>query len=113
MNGLYPGPATAPGANLASGNPVGPGSAIRVGLKSGAPAKCTTAGPKGVCARVGELRVTGCTAAGALIAMVASLGAELAPRSCASPALEATRNPHHTRAPGAGAGRDGSRRGPL
>ena len=39
MNGLYPGPATAPGANLASGNPSGPGVAIRVGLKSGAPAK--------------------------------------------------------------------------
>ena len=28
MNGLYPGPATAPGWNLASGKPFGPGSAI-------------------------------------------------------------------------------------
>ena len=28
---LYPGPATAPGANLASGNPFGPGTATRVG----------------------------------------------------------------------------------
>src|SRR6202008_2631209 len=48
MNGLYPGPATAPGANLASGKPVGPGTATRVGLKFGAPAKCTTPGPNGL-----------------------------------------------------------------
>ena len=48
MNGLYPGPATAPGWNDFSGNPVGPGTAIRVGLKSGAPAKWITAGPKGL-----------------------------------------------------------------
>ena len=39
MNGLYPGPATAPGENDFSGNPVGPGTAVRVGLKSGAPLK--------------------------------------------------------------------------
>ena len=38
MNGLYPGPATAPGTSLASGKPFGPGWAIRVGLKSGTPA---------------------------------------------------------------------------
>ena len=75
MNGLYPGPATAPGANLASGNPVGPGVAIRVGLKFGAPAKCTTAGPNGLTCGVGEPSVTVCTAAGSLIAMLASLGA--------------------------------------
>ena len=47
MNGLYPGPATAPGWSAVSGNPVGPGTATRVGLKSGAPAKWITAGPKG------------------------------------------------------------------
>src|SRR5215468_6401175 len=75
MNGLYPGPATAPGANLASGNPAGPGFATRAGLKSGAPAKCTTAGPNGFWDGVGEPRVTVCTAAGSLIAMLASLGA--------------------------------------
>ena len=75
MNGLYPGPATAPGANLASGNPSGPGVAIRVGLKSGAPAKFTAAGPNGFSCGVGEPSVTVCTAAGSLIAMLASLGA--------------------------------------
>ena len=75
MNGLYPGPATAPGWNLASGNPAGPGVAMRVGLKSGAPAKFTTAGPNGFCWTVGEPSVTVCTAAGSLIAMLASLGA--------------------------------------
>ena len=48
MNGLYPGPATAPGCNDFSGNPVGPGTATRVGLKSGAPWKWITAGPKGL-----------------------------------------------------------------
>src|SRR5260370_40219518 len=75
MNGLYPGPATAPGWNLASGNPSGPGAAMRVGLKSGAPAKFTTAGPNGFCCGAGEPRVRGCTAAGPLIAILASLGA--------------------------------------
>ena len=75
MNGLYPGPATEPGANLASGNPVGPGTAIRVGLKFGAPAKFTTPGPNGFCAGDGLVRVTVCTAAGSPIAMLASLGA--------------------------------------
>ena len=75
MNGLYPGPATAPGWSLASGNPFGPGVAIRVGLKSGAPAKFTAAGPNGFCCGVGEPSVTVCTAAGSLIAMLASLGA--------------------------------------
>ena len=75
MNGLYPGPATAPGWNLASGNPFGPGVAMRVGLKSGAPAKFTTAGPNGFCCGVGLPSVTVCTAAGSLIAMLASLGA--------------------------------------
>ena len=75
MKGLYPGPATAPGWSLASGNPSGPGVAMRVGLKSGAPAKFTPAGPNGFWATVGESRVTVCTAAGSLIAMLASLGA--------------------------------------
>ena len=75
MNGLYPGPATEPGWNLASGKPAGPGVAIRVGLKSGAPAKFTTAGPNGFCCGVGEPSVTVCTAAGSLTAMLASLGA--------------------------------------
>ena len=75
MNGLYPGPATEPGWNLASGNPADPGVAIRVGLKSCAPAKCTAAGPNGLACGVGEARVTDCTAAGSLTAMLAILGA--------------------------------------
>ncbi len=75
MNGLYPGPATAPGWKFASGKPFGPGVAIRVGLKSGAPWKLTTACPNRFCAGVGDSRVTLCTAAGSLIAMLASLGA--------------------------------------
>ena len=75
MNGLYPGPATAPGANLASGNPFGPGSAMRVGLKSGAPAKLMTPGPNGLACGAGLVSVTVCTAAGSLTAMLASLGA--------------------------------------
>ena len=49
--------------------------AIRVGLKSGAPAKFTTPGPNGFCATVGLVSVTVCTAAGSPIAMLASLGA--------------------------------------
>src|ERR1700751_1297684 len=53
MNGLYPGPATEPGANLASGNPSGPGTAMRVGAKLGAPAKFTTPGPNGFWATAG------------------------------------------------------------
>jgi len=64
MNGLYPGPATAPGWNWASGNPSGPGVAMRVGLKSGAPAKLMTAGPNGFRCGVGLLSVTVCTHAG-------------------------------------------------
>src|SRR5438067_629468 len=43
MNGLYPGPATEPGWNLASGNPAGPGVAIRVGLKAAETATSTAA----------------------------------------------------------------------
>ena len=50
-------------------------SAIQVGLTSGAPAKCTTAGPNRFCCGVGLSRVTVCTAAGSPIAMLASLGA--------------------------------------
>ena len=75
MNGLYPGPATEPGWKFFSGNPVGPGSAILVGLKSGAPWKCTAAGPKWFCSGEGESSVTVCTAAGSPIAMFASFGA--------------------------------------
>jgi hypothetical protein len=47
MNGLYPGPATAPGWNFFSGKPLGPGTAIRLGLKFGAPRKWMAAGPNG------------------------------------------------------------------
>src|SRR6516165_7577395 len=75
MNGLYPGPATAPGASLASGNPSGPGTATRVGLKSGAPAKLMTAGPNGFCCGVALIRWTVCTHAGQEMPMLASLGA--------------------------------------
>ena len=75
MNGLYPGPATAPGWNLASGNPSGPGTAMRVGLKSGAPAKLIGAGPKWFCSGLGLIRCTVCTHAGQEMPMLASLGA--------------------------------------
>ena len=81
MNGLYPGPATAPGWNLASGNPSGPGTAMRVGLKSGAPAKLIGAGPKWFCYGVGLIRWTVCTHAGQEMPMLASLGAKFTPRS--------------------------------
>ena len=59
-----PGPATAPGWKCASGKPVGPGSAIRVGLKSGAPWKSTTAWPNLFWSGVGDSSVTVCTASG-------------------------------------------------
>ena len=75
MNGLYPGPATAPGCNDFSGNPVGPGTATRVGLKSGAPAKWITAGPKGLAWGEGLSWVTVWTHAGQPIPMFASFGA--------------------------------------
>ena len=75
MNGLYPGPATAPGWKFASGKPVGPGSAIRVGLKSGAPWKSTTACPNLFSSGVGDSSVTVCTASGSPIARLPSLGA--------------------------------------
>ena len=75
MNGLYPGPATAPGWNLASGNPSGPGTAMRVGLKSGAPAKLMRAGPNGFCDARRVAQVTVCTHAGQEMPMLASLGA--------------------------------------
>ena len=54
---------------------MGPGTAIRVGAKFGAPAKFTTPGPNGFCRGVGLVSVTVCTAAGSPIAMLASLGA--------------------------------------
>ena len=75
MNGLYPGPATAPGWNFASGKPVGPGSAIRVGLKSGAPLKLTSACPNLFWSGDGESSVTVWTQSGQLIPMFPSLGA--------------------------------------
>ena len=74
-NGLYPGPATAPGWNLASGNPVGPGSAMRVGLKSGAPLKWTIACPNLFWAGLGESSVTVWTQSGQLMLRFASFGA--------------------------------------
>src|SRR5260370_695634 len=91
INGLYPGPATAPGWNWAGGKPLGPGTAIRVGLKSGAPWKWTSAGPNGFCAGVGLSMITVCTQAGQPMPILASLGAKFTPRSCASPASEASR----------------------
>jgi len=48
---------------------------MRVGLKSGAPAKSIVAGPNGFCCGVGFSSVTVCTHAEQLIAMLASLGA--------------------------------------
>jgi hypothetical protein len=48
---------------------------MRVGLKSGAPAKSMVAGPNGLACGVGFSSVTVCTAAGSLIPMLASLGA--------------------------------------
>src|SRR2546430_16830239 len=87
MKGLYPEPATAPGWNLASGKPFGPGTAIRVGLKSGAPWKWTSACPKGFCAGVGESRVTVCTQAGQLIPILAKLGAYFSPRLSTRPSF--------------------------
>src|SRR5260370_22204360 len=94
INGLYPGPATAPGWNLASGKPLGPGTAIRVGLKSGAPWKWTSAGPNGFCAGVGLSMVTVCTQAGPPIPILASLGAKITPRSFATPPADAPRRAH-------------------
>src|ERR1700746_1319803 len=90
MNGLYPAPATEPGANLASGNPFGPDVAIRVGAKFGAPAKLIGPGPNGFCATVGLIRCTVCTHAGQEMAMLASLGAKFTPRSAAAPWVEAS-----------------------
>ena len=48
---------------------------MRVGLKSGAPAKLMTPGPNGLACGVGLVSVTVYTAAGSLMAMLASLGA--------------------------------------
>src|ERR1700751_3494457 len=96
MNGLYPGPATAPGWNLASRNPSGPGAAMRVGLKSGAPAKLMTAGPKWLSAGDGLIRWTVCTHAGQEIPMLASLGAKFTPRSSAAPEVEASSRMYQT-----------------
>src|SRR5579864_8636408 len=96
MNGLYPGPATAPGANLASGNPSGPGTAMRVGLKSGAPAKLSGAGPKWFCDGGGLIRCTVCTHFGQEMPMLASLGAKFTPRSSAAPWVEASSRMYQT-----------------
>ena len=75
MNGLYPGPATAPGWKLASGKPFGPAVAMRMGLKSGAPWKSTTAGPNRLSAGDGDSNFTVCTQSGQPLARLASLGA--------------------------------------
>jgi hypothetical protein len=75
MNGLYPAAATAPGWNFASGKPLGPGSAIRVGRKSGAPWKLTTACPNLFWSGEGESRVTVWTQSGQPMPMLPSLGA--------------------------------------
>src|ERR1700746_2300542 len=96
MNGLYPAPATEPGANLASGNPFGPGTAIRVGAKFGAPAKLIGAGPNGFCAGEGLIRWTVCTHAGQEMPMLASLGAKFTPRSSAAPEVEASSRMYQT-----------------
>src|SRR6266851_4841447 len=72
---LYAGPATAPGEKLAGGKPFGPGTNVRVGLKSGSPRKWTTAGPNLFASAEGESRVTVCTQAAHEIAILASLGA--------------------------------------
>src|ERR1700747_1831521 len=61
VRGLYPPDAPAPGVNLFRGKPVGPGTAVRVGLKSGAPWKWITAGPNLFWLGLGLPRVTGLT----------------------------------------------------
>src|ERR1700688_2360858 len=96
MNGLYPGPATEPGEKLASGNPVGPGTAVRVGLKSGAPWKLMMAVPNGFWRGVGLSSVTVCTQVGHPMPMLASFGAKFTPRSAASPESDASRRRYHT-----------------
>ena len=48
---------------------------MRVGLKSGAPAKLIGAGPKWFCSGLGLIRCTVCTHAGQEMPMLASLGA--------------------------------------
>ena len=75
------------------------GTAILAGLKSGATANFTTAGPNRFCCGVGEATVTVCTAAGSMIAMFASFGAQFTLRSCAAPASEASRSTYQTRLP--------------
>src|ERR1700722_17891861 len=98
MNGVYlsRGGTSAPGWKFLSGKPVGPGTAIRVGLKSGAPAKWMTAGPKGVAVGGGFASVTVCTQAGQPIPTLASLGAKLTPKSAARPLSEASSKMYQT-----------------
>src|SRR5579863_9946290 len=98
MNGLYlsPGGTSDPGWNFVSGKPVGPGTAIRVGLKSGAPAKWMTAGPNGLPVGVGFASVTVCTQAAQPIPILASLGAKLTPKSAARPLSEASSKVYQT-----------------
>src|SRR2546425_8898875 len=85
MNGLYPLPATAPAVNDAGGKPWGPGTSVRVGVKSGSPRKWSTAGPNLFWSGVGESCVTVCTHSGHPIAILASLGAYVRPLFFASP----------------------------
>src|SRR6266508_3910937 len=58
---------------------------MRVGLKSGAPWKLTSACPKRLACGVGESSVTVCTQAGQPMPRLASLGAKFTPRSWARP----------------------------
>ena len=69
---------------------------MRVGLKSGAPAKLIGAGPKWFCDAGGLTRCTVCTHAGQEMPMLASLGAKFTPRSSAAPEVEASSRMYHT-----------------
>src|SRR6266540_1027258 len=69
---------------------------MRVGLKSGAPWKLTSACPKRLACGVGESSVTVCTQAGQPMPRLASLGAKFTPRSWARPASEASSSTNQT-----------------
>src|SRR6266542_4028256 len=69
---------------------------MRVGLKSGAPWKLTSACPKRLACGVGESSVTVCTQAGQPMPRLVSLGAKFTPRSWARPASEASSSTNQT-----------------
>src|ERR1700751_4612282 len=77
MKGLYASPAgtSEPGLKDFRGKPVDPGTASRSGVKSGAPAKWMSAGPKWFCSGLGLASVTVCTQPGQLMPMLAGFGA--------------------------------------